>query len=163
MNIEDGNSYSGKVSAYLFDGDLTAEQIRNLDTMLENLTPDFYSKNTVTNVGRAQMTKLIVGETGPVLGYIGLTTSLTTPSLVLTTLTDEIFRKAMSQRVSYLTYYQRYAAYYATTDFASTGIAGEGLFDTASTGGAMWAVSSLTVSKSAAQSLVLVHLIQATT
>jgi hypothetical protein len=98
-----------------------------------------------------------------VLGYIGLTTSLTTPSLVLTALTDEIIRKAMSQRVSYLTYYQRYAAYYATTDFASTGIAGEGLFDTTSTGGAMWAVSSITVSKSAAQSLVLVHLIQATT
>ena len=161
--LSDRTPYVGEVSAYLFDGDLTPEQLANLGATLENRTPDFQSSNLVTNVGRQQMVKLIVGETGPVLGYIGLTTSLTTPSLVLTALTDEIFRKAMSQRVSYLSYYQRYTAYYATTDFASTGLAGEGLFDTASTGGSMWAASSITVSKSAAQSLVIVHLIQATT
>lgn len=163
MKIEDRTTVIGEVWAYVFDGDLTTGQLESLGATLEDRDPDFYSSNVVTSVGRAQMTKLIVGETGPVLGYIGLTTSLTTPSLVLTALTDEIFRKAMSQRVSYLSTYQRYAAYYATTDFASTGIAGEGLFDTASTGGAMWAVSSLTVSKSAAQSLVIVHLINATT
>lgn len=162
MNIEDKGAYAGEVSAYLFDRDLTIDELRDLDITLAGRAPDLYVRNMVTNVGRAQMTKLIVGETGPVLGYIGLTTSLTTPALTATALTDEIFRKAMSQRVSYLTYYQRYAAYYATTDFASTGLAGEGLFDTASTGGSMWAVSSLTLSKTAAQSLVVVHLIQAT-
>lgn len=163
IETEDRSGYTGEVSAYLFDGDLTPTQLADIDGLLLGRIPDYRQINTVTNVGRQQMTKLIVGETGPVLGYIGLSTSATTPSLALTALTDEIFRKAMSQRVSYLSYYQRYMAYYATTDFASTGLAGEGLFDTASTGGSMWAATSITVSKTAAQSLVIVHLIQATT
>jgi len=164
--LRDGGTYIGEVRAYVFDGDLAPDVVVDPDrlgALLDQSTPTAVETNLVTNVGRAQMTKLIVGEAGPVVGYIGLTTSLTTPALTATALTNEIFRKAVSQRVSYLTYYQRYMAYYATTDFASTGLAGEGLFDTASTGGAMWAVTSITVSKSAAQSLVVVHLIQATT
>ena len=165
MIIDQPVGFIGEVSAYVFDGDLEPEVLSDparLDALIADRVPDAYTRNMVTNLARQQMVKRIIGESANGVGYIGLSTSATTPSLTALALTDEIFRKATSINASYLTYYMRYGAYYATSDFGSTGIAGEGLFDTASTGGTMWAITSLSVSKTTTQSLLLIHLIQAT-
>jgi hypothetical protein len=164
--IEDRTGCVGEVSAYLFNGDLAPEVLndpRLLSGLLDSRLPDVVGKNMVTNVGRQQMTKLIMGESASLASYIGLSTSATTPSLAATALTNEIYRKAASIATSYLTYGQRRVTYFATGDFGSTGVQGEGIFDTASTGGSMWAIASISVSKTTTQSLVVSHVITMTT
>lgn len=168
LELKDHTGYTGEVHVLVFDGDLPlCDLVAVIDDsghpLRSRLVSESITRNTVTNVGRQQMTKLIVGESASYGNYIGLSTSATTPSLVLTALTDEISRKACTIIASYLSYTQRKVAYFTTTDFASTGVAGEGIFDTTSTGGSMWAATSLSLSKTATQSLVVSHLITATT
>ena len=165
VTVNDDMGIRGIVSVYTFDGDLPAEIVSDplkLSAYLEGCEPSYVTRNMVSNVGRAQMTKLIVAETTATASYIGLTTSATTPSLTLTALTDELVRQAVSTRRSYNTYYQQYIAYFATTSFNSTGIAGAALNDTASTGGSQWAAASISLSKSNVQSATVAWLIQAT-
>lgn len=142
----------GEVRVTVFDGDLPIMTGPELATFLDTREPDHIYTNMVTDLGRRQMTRRIVGESATILSYIGLSTSATTASLAATALTDEISRKPVSVIESIATYYQRYIAYYATTDFSSTGIAGAGGFDTASTGGTMWTIASISLSKTNAQS-----------
>ena len=166
--LSDGVGIRGEVRVYVFDGDLppmtTAELAGFVDTRARDECADYYeTANLVTNVGRERMTKLIVGESTVGFGYIGLTTSLTTPTVGLATLTNKIKRNPCSVKESISTYYQRYIAYFTASDFTSTGIAGAGGFDTVSTGGNMYAAASITLSKSAAQGAVVEWRIQATT
>lgn len=149
----------GEVRAYVFNGDLSTDTdlVSFIDSgEARRRCAEFYENtNMVLNVGRQQFTKLIVGETTTGMSYIGLTTSATTPTLALTALTNEIKRNMVTIKSSITTYYQRYVAYFTTSDFASTGIAGAGGFDTASTGGNMYVAASVTFSKTAAQGCVV--------
>jgi hypothetical protein len=151
--VVDGVRTVGEVRIYVIDGDLPSGQ--DIAAYIDSRDPDQVYRNMVTDLGRAQMTKRIVGEAADPLGYIGLSTSATTASLGALTLTDEIARKAVSVMSSIATYYQRYVAYFSTTDFNSTGIAGAGGFDTSSTGGLMWTIAAIALSKTAGQAAIV--------
>ena len=164
--IDDGIHLRGEVRTYVLEGDLAPTLLsdpQRLCEYLDGLEPTGLYFNTVTNVGRQAYVQRIVAETTANIGYTGLTTSATTPSLTLTALTNEILRKANSVNQSYLTYTMRHVSYHSTVDWGSTGIAGIGLFDTASTGGQMFAAASISVSKTTTQSLVTDYRVTATT
>jgi hypothetical protein len=151
VKIEEGLRLRGEVRVHVFDGDLPPLTGHELVRFLDAREPTSVYTNMVTDLGRAQMTKLLVGESADQFGYIGLSTSATTPSLTATALPNEIARKACSVIQSIATYYQRRIAYFSTTDFNSTGIVGAGGFDTTSTGGTMWTIASISLSKTNAQ------------
>ena len=75
------------------------------------------------------------------------------------TITDRISTVGLTIAQSYLSYYQRYVAYFTTTSFGSTGVVTEALLDAASTSATtnLWADASITVSKSTTQSLIVEH------
>lgn len=164
MDINDPQRFAGQFRALVLEGEFaSSDAVDALDYPSPSVISDQTWTNLVTNNGRAQMTKVIVAETTSVALAIGLSTTAITPALGDTALTNEIYRQAISVRQSYLNYYQRYAAVYATVSFGSTAIVTAGLFDTNTTGGIMWADSSISVSKSTTQTLVCDWRIQATT
>lgn len=168
--IEDrGPVMRGEVRAYVFEGDIDPVRVANDtgDEAWSRLVSEYATANLVTNLGRAQMTKILVGESTAVLLYMALSTSIIVPAFTdtVTTIPDRIITQPLSIKQSYLTYYQRYVSFFSTVSFASTGISTEALLDASSTASTtnLWADAAITVSKSATQSLLVDHRIQATT
>lgn len=166
--VEDELHVVGTVRALVFDGDIDPGRITAV--LDDSGTPEWKRivsvgqwRNLVTNIGRQQMTKLIVAETTLTARYMALSTSVIVAGFADVALTNEFIRVGLSVAQSFNTYYQRYSAYFSTVSFASTSIFAEGLFDTATTGGFMWADASISLSKTALQSAVVEHRIQATT
>ncbi len=160
--IHDQYPLSGRVRVMVFDGDLPFADdpqilARFIDSGEAEQQAAFASewKNLVTNVGRQQRVRLITDEESTGLRAIGLTTSNTTASLGLTALTNEIARNSLTVKETISTYTERYIAYFTTSDFGSTGLAGAGAFDATSTGGNMYMAASISASKSTTQGLVL--------
>lgn len=163
MAMTDDQTFAGQFRALVIEGDVP-DVARALDYSTDfAVVSDVTWRNLVTNNGRAQMTKIIVAETTSVAFAIGLSTSAVVPALGDTALVNEIYRQNISVRQSFLTYSQRYVSVYTTNSFGSTGLAGAGLFDTATTGGVMWADASISVSKSTTQTLIADWRITATT
>ena len=167
--IDETMGYSGRVRALVFEGDISTGDIeRALARPMDfPLVYEFTDHNLVTNLGRQQMTKLIVAETTSVASHIALSTTAIAPALTDTvaTITNRIATQALTIAQSYLTYYQRYVAYYTTTSFGSTGIVTAALLDAASTAATtnLFADATISVSKSTTQSLIAEWQIQATT
>jgi hypothetical protein len=170
LNVNDAQKFRGEVRAYTFDGDLD-DPLAVLDDKAhpawDRLAEERISSNLVTNLGRQQMTKLIVAETTLIAAYMALSTDAITPAVADTvaTITSRTITQALTIAQSYLSTYQRYVAYFTTTSFGSTGIVTEALLDASSTSATtnLWADASISVSKSTTQSLVVEHRIQATT
>lgn len=165
MGLIDEMRYHGAIRVVVFNGDPGE---RHALDYLDGAPSTFVQSdqtvhNLVTNMGRQKMTQLIVGETTAGVGYIGLSTSAITPALTDIALTNEVARLALSIKQSISTYTQRYSAYAATGDFNSTGVVACGLFDTATTGGNMFADGSITLSKTNTQSATIDWRITATT
>lgn len=155
MRINDWLHVSGEVRAVVFDGEAgTSDAFAYLAGEPSNavVVHDTIVHNLVSNIGRQQMTKLIVNETTARVAYLALSTSAITPAVTDLTLPSELIRQPISVIQSSLTYYQLYSAYFATGDFSSTGIAAAALNDTVTTGGNQWADATVSISKSTAQS-----------
>jgi hypothetical protein len=167
--IEDAQLYRGDVRALVFEGDVEPMAVLS-DTGNEawlRLVSEYISGNLVTNLGRQQMTKLIVAETTATCLYMALSTSVVAVALTDTvaSIPDRISTVALTIHQSFSSFYQRYVGYFSTVSFASTGINTEALLDAQSTAAAtnLWADAAVTISKSGTQSLVIDHRIQATT
>lgn len=168
IKIDDQLPIVGSVNAYVFEGDLpSTDLLAIIDDRSRpewsRLVSEYHNSNLVTNAGRQLMTKLIVGETTVGIGYMALSTSVVAPALADTTLPNELIRSIVAVKQSISSYSQRYTTYFGTNAFNSTGINAEGLFDTATTGGNMFADSSITLSKLGTQSATVDHRITATT
>lgn len=173
VRVDEPMSLYGEVRAYVFDGEVPDAhdpiRLRHfLDEEAErSAAAKTYSRNLVTNLGRERMVKLIVAESTAVASHIALSTTAVTPALTDTvgTITNRIATAALTIAQSYLTYTTRYVAYFTTTSFSSTGVVTEALLDASSTSATtnLWADASITVSKSSTQSLIVEHLITATT
>jgi hypothetical protein len=167
--IEDIQPYRGEVRALVFEGDVEPMSVLS-DTGNEawrRLVSEYVSSNLVTDIGRQQMTKLIVGETTALCLYMALSTSVVAVALsdTVASIPDRISTVALTVHQSFSNFYQRYVGYFSTVSFATTGINTEALLDASSTAAAtnLWADAAVTLSKSATQSLVVDHRIQATT
>lgn len=166
--VNDSQGFAGEIRTLVLEGDVDPSRaVEILDNPQaperQRLVDEQFYRNLVTNNGRAQMTKIILGESTSIALTIALSTSAIVPALGDTALTNEIYRQAVSVRQSFLIYYQRYVGVFTTVSFGSTGVVAEGLFDTATTGGIMWADASISVNKSTTQTLIVDHRIQATT
>lgn len=158
----------GEVRALVFEGDVDLAVLSDSGhEAWSRLVSEQILSNLVTNIGRQQMTRLIVAETTAVCTYMALSTSVVVPALTDTvgTIPDRISTVALSVRQSISSFYQRYVGYFSTVSFASTGINTEALLDAQSTAAAtnLWADSAVSISKSGTQSLIVDHRIQATT
>lgn len=160
MEVSDGQRFRGQVRTLVFEGDISADRFM---TVLDDRTQPEWNRfveervvnNLVTNVGRGQMTALIVGSTTTRAGYLALSTAAIAPAITDTVLPSEFIRSALTTIQVYNTTYQRYATYFPSVSFTSTSINSVGLFDAASTGGNMYADASATISKTATQSLTV--------
>ena len=162
----DALTYRGTVRAWVLDGDPSTDEVAAAlsdpqHSMWGRVVDYAEHSNLVTNLGRQQMTKLIVAETTSVASHIALSTTAITPAAADTvaTITDRVSTVGLTIAQSYLSYYQRYVAYFTTTSFGSTGVVTEALLDAASTSATtnLWADASITVSKSTTQSLIVEH------
>lgn len=165
MNIDDKFGLHGEVKVIVFEGELPAEIVADpaqMAAFIENTSGETF-RNLVTNVGRQQMTQLIVAETTSAAGYIAVSTGTIVPALTDTTLPSEIRRNAVTLRSAHNNIYQRYSTYFAPTEFSSTAIAACGLFDTATTGGNLFADAVISMSKTNTQGAVLAWTILAST
>ena len=166
LTLTDGIRSVGEVRTWTFEGDLPPFDEREMRRFLDDHAyADVWARqvgqtvqpNLVVNAGRARLVALSVQESTTRFSYIALSTSTVSPSQADTSLTSELIRKAASIVSSYATYYIRVVANFGTTSFNSTGIVGEGVFDTASTGGTMLADASISLSKTNTQSAVVEH------
>ena len=170
--MRDGQRYAGRVRAWVLDGDASTDELAaalsdRAHPMWGRVVDYSEESNLVTNLGRERMTRLIVAESTAVASHIALSTSAIAPALTDTVamITNRIYTQALTIAQSYLTFGQRYVAYFATTSFGSTGIVTEALLDAASTAATtnVWADASISVSKSTTQSLIVEHIVTATT
>lgn len=163
--VNDSLKPMGLIRVVTFSGNLPQMDATDLARLLDGQYADLWSRclsdqtfpNLVVNSGRIRLAQLIMGESTTVFGYMGLSTGTVSPAAADTALVSEIIRKTCSIAASYSNYYLRFAASFATNDFNSTGISGEAIYDTASTGGTMLCEASITLSKNASQSAVVEH------
>ncbi len=167
--IEDVQSHRGEIRALVFEGDVDPVAVLS-DTGNEawsRLASEHITRNLVTNIGRQQMTKLIVAETTSVCLYMALSTSVVAVALsdTVASIPNRISTVALTVHQSFSSFYQRYVGYFSTVSFATTGINTEALLDASSTAAAtnLWADAVVTISKSGTQSLIVDHRINATT
>ena len=169
MEIRDAMGYAGRVRALVFEGDISTGDVERALARPSDfaLVSELTEHNLVTNLGRERMTKLIVAETTGVASHVALSTTAIAPALTDTvgTITNRIYTQALTIAQSYLAYSQRYVAYFTTTSFGSTGVVSEALLDAASTAATtnLFADATISVSKSTTQSLIIEHIVAATT
>ena len=170
--MRDGQRYAGRVRAWVLDGDASTDELSAAlsdrgHPMWGRVTDYSEESNLVTNLGRERMTLLMVAESTRTATHIALSTTAVTPALTDTvgTITNRIYTQALTIAQSYLTFSQRFVAYFTTTSFGSTGVVTEALLDASSTAATtnLWADASISVSKSTTQSLIVEHIVTATT